>query len=85
MEATVTGNTITVRTKNITSYKLLLSPEQVDFSKPCTIITNGILSFEGLLDKEVSVLLKWNSLDNDRTMLYGAEMNIQVGKTFKSR
>jgi hypothetical protein len=84
MEAAVTGNTITVRTKNITSYKLLLSPEQFDFSKPCTIVTNGILSFEGLLDKEVSVLLKWNSLDNDRTMLYGAEMNIQVGKIFKS-
>ncbi len=85
IEATISGNTITVRTKNITGYKLLLSPGQFDFSKPFTIVTNGILSFEGLLDQEVSVLLKWNSIDNDRTKLYGAEKNIQVGKAFRPR
>lgn len=83
IEATASGNSILVLTKNISSYTLLLSPEQFDFSKPFKIVTNGVLSFEGMIEKDVATLLKWNKVDNDRTMLYAAEKEIKVGKVFK--
>ncbi|MGB3075132.1 MAG: hypothetical protein WBB36_07415 [Chitinophagales bacterium] len=83
IDVTASGNTINVLTKNITSYTLLLSPDQFDFSQPFKITTNNVISFEGMIEKDVATLLKWNSIDNDRTMLYAAEKEIVVGKVFK--
>lgn len=85
IEAAVSGNTITVRTKNVVSYSILLSPDLFDLSAPVRIITNDLLSYEGIPGKSAEVLLKWNMKDNDRTMLYGAELNIQPGKSFTTR
>lgn len=84
IDVTASANTITVLTKNITSYTLLLSPGQFDFSVPFKIITNGATSFEGMIEKNTSTLLKWNRNDNDRTMLFAAEKKIVVGRIFKS-
>ncbi|MEP7129218.1 MAG: hypothetical protein ABI729_10135 [Chitinophagales bacterium] len=83
IDVTAAGNTINVLTKNITSYKLLLSPDQFDFSQPFKIMTNNVLSFEGMIASDVATLLKWNGIDSDRTMLYGAEKEIVVGRAFK--
>ena len=72
------GNTVRARTRGVAEYTLLLSPDAYDFSQPVTVITNGEVSFEGRVEKRVSTLLKWAAVDNDRTVLFGAELHVKV-------
>jgi hypothetical protein len=52
------GNTISVTTQHVVRYSLLLSPKLVDFSKPVRVITNGELSFDGLVKPDPRTLLE---------------------------
>lgn len=79
------GNTIHVQTRGVKSYKLLLSPEQFDFTQPVTVYTNDLLSFQGRVEKDLATLLKWHMTDRDRTMLFAAELTIKTDKAFKQR
>lgn len=72
------GNEVTVRTHGVRQYTLLLSPEQFDLDQPIRIVTNGVVSFEGRVEKQVSTLLKWAARDRDRTMMFLAELQITV-------
>lgn len=72
------GNTVTVTTRRVASFTLLLSPEQFDFSQPVTVIADGKTVFQGSVKKDVGTLLKWAARDNDRTMLYAAELPITL-------
>ena len=72
------GNTVEASTKGVGSFTLLLSPDRFDFGKPVTVIVNGHPGFEGRVEPTVKTLLKWAAVDNDRTMLYGAELKIKV-------
>jgi predicted esterase len=75
---TRTGNAFDATTRDVGSFTLLLSPDAVDFSKPVVVTVNGARSFEGMVKKDTAVLLRWAARDNDRTMLYGAELSIKV-------
>ena len=75
------GNTIEVSTQGVKEFTLLLSPDAFDFKSPVKVVTNGRVAFEGNVEKNVATLLKWAGRDNDRTMLFGAELKIQVGKS----
>src|SRR5206468_1126670 len=72
------GNTIETRTRGVRAFTLLLSPDVFDFDEPVTVRVNGRSAFEGRIAKGVSTLLKWAARDNDRTMLFGAELKIRV-------
>lgn len=72
------GNAVHVNAQGVKQYKLLLSPDHFDFSKPIVVITNGIKSFDGVVTSNIETLLKWNAIDNDRTMLFGAELKIKI-------
>jgi hypothetical protein len=37
---------------------------------------NGQVVFDGQVEASLDTLLKWAALDNDRTMLFGAELHI---------
>jgi hypothetical protein len=76
-------NTIEVQTKNVKTFRLLLSPAQFDFSKPVKIITDGIVSYDAMVSKDISTLFEWYIRDLDRTMLFGASLDISVGKKSK--
>lgn len=54
----IDGQTITIETKRIAAVELRLSPEQVDFSNPVTIVVNGRNRFEGLLEPSIKDLLE---------------------------
>jgi len=73
-----TGNTIAASTQGVRGFTLLLSPDEVDFQAPIKVVTNGHVAFEGKVEKSVPTLLKWAAKDNDRTMLFGAEIKIRV-------
>lgn len=72
------GNRISVRTRSIRRFRLLLSPDHFDFDQPILVVTNGRIAFEGMVLRDVGVLLRWAAEDLDRTMLFGAELEIEV-------
>ncbi|TDI24397.1 MAG: hypothetical protein E2P06_07275 [Acidobacteria bacterium] len=74
-----TGNDIVVATRGVRRYTLLLSPEQFDFTQPFRVTTNEVRSFEGMVEPSPETLLHWAARDRDRTMLFGAELDIEVG------
>ena len=72
------GNVIDVRTQGVRRYKLLLSPQELDFELPITVLTNGRTSFEGRIELDAGTLLRWAATDQDRSMLFAAELEIDV-------
>lgn len=72
------GNAFEAKTRGVQQFTLLLSPDVVDFSKPVRVTVNGRAAFEGTVRKDVATLVNWAARDNDRTMLYGAEITVTV-------
>lgn len=72
------GNAFDVKTRGVQELTLLLSPEVIDFAKPVRVTVNGRSVHDAIVKKQIATLLKWAAKDNDRTMLYGAELKITV-------
>jgi len=72
------GNAVEAATKGVTEFTLLLSPDVFDFDQPIKVIANGMQVFNARVERSVKTLLKWAAADNDRTMLYGAEVQIKL-------
>lgn len=72
------GNTVTAATRGVTSFTLLLSPDVFDFNQPIKVVVNGTVAHDARVERSLPVLLRWAARDNDRTMLYGAELKIRV-------
>jgi|SRR5215471_3226197 len=73
-----TGNTVTVKSRGVKAFTLLLSPDQFDFDKNVTVVVNGRTAFDGRVEKSVATLQKWAARDNDRTLLFAAEVRIRL-------
>jgi hypothetical protein len=72
------GNTVQATTKGVTAFTLLLSPGKFDFSQPIKVVANGRTVFESRVEPNLKTLMKWAAHDNDRTMLYAAEIRIKL-------
>ena len=72
------GNTVQATTKGVAAFTLLLSPDKFDFSQPVRVIAGGREVFNAKVSQSVKTLLKWAANDNDRTMLYAAEVPIRL-------
>jgi hypothetical protein len=72
------GNTVTATTYGVSKFTLLASPDQFDFNTPIVVVANGKTVFNARVQKDRTVLLKWAARDNDRTMLFGAELHITL-------
>jgi hypothetical protein len=72
------GNTFEARTRGVGSFTILLSPSVIDFDKPVKVVVNGKTAHEGVVARSVATLLRYAARDNDRTMLFGAEVSIEV-------
>jgi dienelactone hydrolase len=72
------GNTVTATTRGVAAFTLLLSPDQFDFARPVRVVANGRTMFDGKVEKHLRTLLKYAASDNDRTMLFGAELHIKL-------
>jgi hypothetical protein len=72
------GNTVRASARGVGAFTLLLSPDVFDFSRPITVVADGKTVFDGTVQKSVETLLRWAARDNDRTMLYGAELKVAV-------
>jgi len=78
VDATRRGNSFDVKSRGVQAFTLLLSPDVVDFSKPVRVSVNGKPVHDAVIKPDVATLLRWASRDQDRTMLYGAELRISV-------
>jgi hypothetical protein len=74
------GNVVEASTEGVRGFTLLLSPSIFDFRKPITVVANGRTAFEGTVEPSVATMLQWAARDNDRTMVFGAELKIDLGK-----
>lgn len=72
------GNTFAAVSRGVRSFTLLLSPDAIDFAQPVVVRVNGKELFRGVVKKDVAVLEKWAARDRDRTMLYGAELTLEI-------
>ncbi|MBZ5576015.1 MAG: hypothetical protein LAP40_05590 [Acidobacteriia bacterium] len=72
------GNTVKASTRGVTEFTLLLAAEKFDFSQPIVVIANGREVFHGRVERSVKTLLQRAARDNDRTMLYAAELPVHL-------
>jgi hypothetical protein len=72
------GNTVQAKTRGVTAFTLLLSPDVFDFDKPIKVVANGREVYNAKVQRNLKTLLKWAARDNDRRMLYGAEIQIKL-------
>ncbi len=78
VDAQIDGNTIAVRTERVARYTLLLGRDQVDFTRPVTVLTNGAVSFEGRVTPDAAVLLRETRKAPDPERLVLTEVTITV-------
>jgi PDZ domain len=78
VDVTRTGNTVRAATRGVDRFTLLVSPDQFDFSKPVKVIADGKTVFDAKVKKDLRTLLEYAARDNDRTMLFGAEIHVAL-------
>jgi len=78
VDAVRRGNTIELTTRGVTELTLLLSPDMVDFSQPIRVTANGKSVSDSVHQPSLATLMKWAARDNDRTMLFGAELHVTI-------
>ena len=71
-------NAVTAYTRGVSRFTLLISPEQFDFTQPIAVAVNGVTVFDGMVEPDIEALLRWVAVDQDRTAMYGAELDIEV-------
>jgi hypothetical protein len=78
VDLTRRGNAVEMKTRGVAELTLLLSPDAFDFSQPIVVTANGRVVAERRVEPSVATLVKWAARDNDRTMLFGAELHVTL-------
>ena len=73
-----TGNTVQATTRGTSEFTLLISPDAFDLAQPIKVVANGREVFNAPVQPSVATLVKWAARDNDRTMLFAAELHITL-------
>ena len=73
------GNAVEATTRGVAAYTLLVSPDAFDLTQPIKVTSNGRVVFNAKVEPSATTLMKWAARDNDRTMLYAAEIPIRLG------
>jgi hypothetical protein len=72
------GNEVQVATSGVRKFTLLLSPSQFNLNESIRVSVNGHVVFEGRVPRRTETLVEWALRDRDRTMLYLAELTIDL-------
>jgi hypothetical protein len=78
VDASRDGNSLDVKTRGVAAFTLLLSPDVIDFDKSVRVTVNGQTAHNAIVKRDAKALMRWAARDNDRTMLYAAELKIVV-------
>jgi acetyl esterase/lipase len=80
VDLTKTGNTVEAVSRGVTALTLLVSPDAFDLSQAIKVTVNGKTVFDAKAQPSLATLMKWAARDNDRTMLYAAEIDIKLSR-----
>lgn len=72
------GNGFEAMTTGVRRFRILLSPREVEFSSPIRVSVNGEVVFDDRIETSVETLLRWAAIDDDKSMLFGAELAVDV-------
>ena len=78
LDGQIDGNRITVSTRHIMGYTVLLDDRLVDLDKPVQVITNGKQSFSDKVDRDLPFMLEWARRHADPGMLYSAHVRVVI-------
>jgi poly(3-hydroxybutyrate) depolymerase len=78
VDAVRRGNVVEASTQGVRVFTLLLSPSVFNFSQPVRVVANGRTVFDGMVEPSVATMLKWAAADDDRTMVFAAELRIDL-------
>lgn len=78
VDAARAGNAFDVKTRGVQSFTLLLSPDVVDFTRAVRVTVNGKVAHDAVVKPDIATMLAWAARDQDRTMIYGAELHVLV-------
>ncbi len=78
VELTRRGNAVDATTHGVSEFTVLVSSDAFDLTRPITVSVNGRPMFDGKLNPSLETLMKWAARDNDRTMLFVAELHIRT-------
>jgi len=78
VDARRVSNTVTVLAYGVRHLRLLISPDVFDLSRPVRVVANGETVFDGMVTPSLGTLTTWAERDHDRTMLYAAEIPIEL-------
>ena len=85
VEAVRRDNTVDVSAYHVRRLRILLSPEEFDLSRPVTVVLNGTEVFSGMVAPSLTTLMSWAARDDDRTMLFVAELEVTAPGPAPSR
>ena len=81
LEASIVApNRIEVQVDRVQRYSLFLNEQLIDSSKPLVVLTNGQVSFEGMVTPSLETLLRQARLRQDSRQLFPIHLAIQVRK-----
>lgn len=79
LDASIVGtNRIEVSAERVRRYSLFLNDRLVDVSKPVTVLTNGQVSFEGIVTPSLETLLRQARLRQDPRELFSVQITITI-------
>jgi poly(3-hydroxybutyrate) depolymerase len=78
IQVQVEGNRIDVQVRHVARYSLYLSRDLVDLDQPVEVVTNGEVSYQGLVEPDIAFTLAQAGRDQDRTMLYAAKVTVEL-------
>lgn len=73
-------NHIEVSTERVRRYTLFLNNALIDFSKPVTVVTDGLISFQGPVSPRVETLLRDARRRQDVDRLFPVQLTIDVSR-----
>lgn len=71
------GNRVRATTRRVARFRLLVSPDAFDLSRPVVVEVDGRVAFEGRLEPSVATLLEWAARDDDRQRFFAAEITLE--------
>jgi poly(3-hydroxybutyrate) depolymerase len=71
-------NHIDVRTDHVRQYTLFLNESLVDLTQPVRVLTNGALSYEGLVIPSIETLLSQSRLRKDPGQIFPVQLTVPV-------
>ncbi len=79
LDATITApNRIEVTTTRVQRLSLFLNEELVDLSRPVTVVTNGVVAYEGPVTPSVATLLREARTRQDWRRLFPVQLTVTV-------